>query len=132
MKKEICVAAAEIALVKKYIEFYNSFDVFGMLSCLSDCVVFENLVDGKTTHKTRGKSEFSILAQESVKIFKTRKQEVISWSSEKGKLIVELNFSGTLSENFKADDSESQDVRITGRSEFRFHNNKISEIRDIH
>ena len=49
-------------VIRNYISAYNSFDIAGMLACLSDDIEFKNIANGEVSVHTKSKAEFEVLA----------------------------------------------------------------------
>ena len=81
------------AIIQSYIEAYNNFDVPGMLEVLSDSVYFENRAGGEVTHQFTGKSSFQEQAEAALAYFSERKQEIIKWHFEDGKVSIIRKYS---------------------------------------
>ena len=45
-------------VIRNYISAYNSFDIAGMLACLSDDIEFKNIANGEVSAHTKSKAEF--------------------------------------------------------------------------
>lgn len=119
------------SIVEKYIHCYNVFDVSGMTSCLSESVIFENIVGGKLENSTIGKDEFRSLADQSAKLFLSRTQKVVKLEKVGQKLIAQIFFSALLSNNTSTESKSEKILEITGRSEFEFKDGLVSHIKDI-
>ena len=63
-------------LIERYLVAYNSFDVGGMLSLLSQDVRFENYSGDQLTAAASGIHEFKQLAERSKSLFSEREQRI--------------------------------------------------------
>lgn len=118
-------------LVKNYISAYNQFDIEGMLTLLTDDVVFENLANGEITTRTTSKMEFADLANQSAKVFSERTQSLTAATQDNDLFIVDVTYKAKLAQDLANGMKAGQSISLQGRSEFSFRDGKICLIRDI-
>lgn len=66
------------ALIERYINAYNAFDIEGMLALLSPDIIFESFSGGQLTASASGVEEFRQLAELSKSLFSEREQRMIA------------------------------------------------------
>ena len=117
--------------VCRYIECYNNFDINGMLACIIDSVIFENSSGGEITARANGKTEFKTLAKQSAELFTSRKQTITKIEYHQDTLLVCIDYQGVLAKDLPNGLRAGETIRLSGHSEFRFVDGKISFIKDI-
>jgi hypothetical protein len=73
-------------LIDQYLEGYNSFDIDGMLSALHPDVEFINFSGDETTVRASGIKEFRKLAEQTLKLFSSRKQSIAAIKTDEDNL----------------------------------------------
>lgn len=68
-------------LVDRYVGAYNRKDTAGMLSTVHPDVEFKNISDGAVTAEASGAEELRALAEQSVRLFSERRQEILSFEA---------------------------------------------------
>ncbi|MES0864724.1 nuclear transport factor 2 family protein [Ruegeria sp. SCPT10] len=116
--------------IAAYIEAYNQMDVAGMVACLSDDVVFRNIVSGDVTIKKSGKPAFTELAAAGVQAFKTRQQTVTNMISVGTVTLVEIDYSAVVSADLPNGWKAGQHLKFQGASAFRVEDGQIASIVD--
>ncbi|UGU15066.1 nuclear transport factor 2 family protein [Sinomicrobium kalidii] len=117
-------------IIKSYIEAYNNFDVEGMLNNLHPDVLFENVSGGKTDLSLRGISDFEQQARKAATLFSQRKQTVTSVNENGNTVIVDIDYTGILAQDFPNGMKKGDSIKLKGRSTFGFKKGKIAHIRD--
>jgi hypothetical protein len=122
--------AAKFDLIDKYIAAYNAFDVDGMCACMHPDIRFENWSDGQLTQALDGLDAFRAQAVAALEYFSERKLEEqeceVAWES----IVSEVFFSATLAVDLPNGMKAGQELKLIGRSEFRFRDGLIVFLRD--
>jgi ketosteroid isomerase-like protein len=118
-------------VIEKYLSAYNAFDVDGMMALLHDEVEFRNISDGQVNAMASGRDAFRKLAESSRELFSTRKQTPVSISEDGERMMVEIQYHGTLAVDLPNGMQQGQTLELEGRSEFSFRDGLIAEIIDI-
>jgi len=113
-----------------YLEAYNRKDVVGMLACLSDEVVFQNLSNGLVDSTADGKTAFAKLATAGVQAFESRQQTVMHAITVADVTLLEINYVAVVAQDLPNGWRAGQKLRFSGASMFRVSNNLISSITD--
>lgn len=127
-QKEIQI---KVKLINDYIEAYNSFDIELMLDLLDEEIEFKNISHGEITDSTKGKVEFSLIAEQSKALFSKRKQKIENITFLKDGASVDIVFSATMAISTPDGLKAGQEISFKGSSSFTFKDNKISKIHDI-
>ena len=120
----------KIEVIRKYIDYYNRFDVMGMLSLMTDDVRFENISDGKINASATGKSELEILARQACDLFKEREQKVLDLVENEEQIAVEIAYSAVLAQDLPNGIVAGERLELKGKSTFSFEGNMIYRIVD--
>src|SRR5262245_2328963 len=82
------------ALVRRYVERYNSNDVDGMLECCADDVVFETVTNPGGSIRLNGKQEMREVIEATTRAFRERRHDVVAMIVEGERAAAETVFSG--------------------------------------
>jgi ketosteroid isomerase-like protein len=119
------------ALIRRYLDAYNSFDVDGMVETLHPDVEFTNVSDGEVSAAASGVEEFRAMAEKATEIFASRRQTVTAVETEdEGALSIDVTYEGTLAQDLPGGLEAGETVQLEGRSTFGFEDGKIARIVD--
>jgi ketosteroid isomerase-like protein len=119
------------ALVERYIEAYNAFDVEGMLALVDPGVEFKNVSNGAVTAEARGIGALRKLAEQSKTLFASRRQTMTSFKGSDDEAEVAVTFEAVLASDLPNGMRQGQQLRLEGRSEFSFRDGRILRIVDL-
>jgi hypothetical protein len=128
---EMLSSDAMRALINRYIDAYNHFDVDGMLSTLHPEIAFKNMVSGEITASTIGIEAFRSLAEQSVTLFSRREQRITAVDVREDGATVSLDFRAVLAMDLPHDLKQGQELRLTGSSEFHFRDGLVDRLSDV-
>lgn len=117
-------------LVHHYLEAYNGMDVNAMLEVLDKDILFENYSAWDKTHELKGKEAFKKQAQEALGYFLERKQTVEFFIHREDESEIHISYQAIAAMDFPNGIKKGQEIRLHGKSVFRFSEEKIQEIRD--
>lgn len=118
------------AVIERYLEAYNAFDVEGMLQAMAPGVVFENISGGEQTVHTEGLEALRELALQSVPLFKSRKQTIRGYREEGDRAFVDIDFEGVFAVDLPNGIRAGQALSLQGQSEFHFDHGRITYLVD--
>ncbi len=118
-------------IIQNYIDGYNEFDVKKMTRDFSDKIVFQNIQNEKVNMTLNGKEDFEQQAEQAKFYFNSRQQKVTEITHNKDRTEIELNYSAVLATDFPNGLKKGEKLELTGKSIFKFLNEKIIEITDI-
>lgn len=118
------------AIIEKYIEAYNSFDIERMVGLLHKDVLFRNFSNGEVNTETNGIQQFKELAEQSSKLFSSRCQTVTKYSAVDEKVEALINYEGILAVDLPNGLKSGDKLQLQGRSVFEVKEGKISLIED--
>ena len=81
-------------VIARYIQSYNARDIDGMLDCVTDDVVFENISNTGGSMRLDGKDMMRQVAELSGNAFSYRRQRLINVVTGGGKAAAEIEFEG--------------------------------------
>ena len=117
-------------LIERYLVAYNSFNIDGMLSLLSQDVRFENYSGDQLTAETTGINEFKQLAEQSRSLFSEREQRITSLELNHDSAVATIAYRGTLAADIPNGPSAGTVLDLQGSSEFSFSDGQITKIVD--
>jgi steroid delta-isomerase-like uncharacterized protein len=118
------------ALVRRYVDRYNSNDVDGMLDCCSEDVVFESISNPGGSIRLNGKDEMREVIEATTRAFMERRQEVISILVDGQRAAAETLFSGVATAEMGHLVRSGEHVSIRGATLFELRDNKLARICD--
>ena len=120
----------EKALIERYIDAYNRFDVEAMVACVHPQVVFRNVTGGAVNAEAIGADQFRELALQSKALFSSRKQTVTRAEFSGGTATVDIAYEAVLAVDLPGGMKAGQRLALSGQSQFAFADGKISKITD--
>lgn len=118
-------------LIKDYIDAYNKLNVNDMMEPLHDDIEFINISGGEISTKTKGKEELQKLAEQSVKYFTARNQNIVNSETSEDKIIIDVDYEAVMAVDLPNGIKAGEKFNLKGRSEFTFFENKIKSITDL-
>lgn len=118
-------------IIRSYINAYNQFDIPGMVANLHDNIVFKNIQDGETNLLLQGKKEFRQQAELTKTYFKERQQNITSVKHSEDHTEIEIDYYAVLATNMPNGLKKGNELRLTGKSIFKFSDDRIIELTDI-
>ncbi len=117
-------------LIERYLVAYNSFDVGGMLSLLSQDVRFENYSGDQLTAAASGIHEFKQLAERSKSLFSEREQRITGLEFSGNFAVATIAYRGKLAADIPNGPPAGTILDLQGKSEFSFGDGLITRIVD--
>jgi len=119
------------SIIHKYLQGYNEFDVDKMVEDFDQEFVFENITNGVTTHTLQGVESFKDQAAQAAAYFSERKQSAVSFVHYPDKSEVDIDYYAVLAIDFPTGERAGEEMKLTGKSIFRFEGGKIIGITDV-
>lgn len=117
-------------VIARYIQSYNARDIDGMLECVTDDVVFENISNAGGSMRLDGKDMMRQVAELSGNAFTYRRQRLINVVSGAGKAAAEIEFEGKAAVDLPNGVKAGETVKVRGASFFEFRGNLLCRIAD--
>jgi len=118
-------------IIAQYIEGYNSFDTDKMTEHMDQHIVFENISNGEINMYLAGLDAFKEQAEKSKNIFSTRTQTLRSYKHQADETEIEIDYSAILAIDFPNGLKKGDEIKLLGKSVFKFSNKKIVKLIDI-
>lgn len=118
-------------IIRSYINAYNQFDIPGMVANLHDNIIFKNIQDGETNLLLQGKKEFRQQAELTKTYFKERQQNITSVKHSEDQTEIEIDYYAVLAADMPNGLKKGNEFRLTGKSIFKFSDDRIIELTDI-
>ncbi len=119
------------ALINRYLQAYNAFDIEGMIRTVSDNIEFENISQGEVNAYSKGVHEFRELAEQGQFLFTSREQSITAIKELKGEVVTQILYRGVLATDLPNGLKEGETLILEGQSIFSFQEGKISRIQDV-
>lgn len=119
------------AIISRYIQAYNNFDVEGMTLDFDEHIVFEHMSNGETTMLLHGLPAFIQQAEQAKSLFSSRQQAVRRFTHHDEKTEAGVSFSAVLATEQPGGFSKGMEIKLTGTSVFTFSGDKIIALTDI-
>jgi hypothetical protein len=117
-------------IIKNYISAYNSFDLDGMFANLHSEIEFINFDKGEVNLTIIGIDAFKVQAKQAALIFKSRHQKITT-IVYKGNLVeVDIHYTGILAKGLPNGLKEGDEIELSGKSVFEFHDGLIIKLVD--
>ncbi|MEH6410251.1 MULTISPECIES: nuclear transport factor 2 family protein [unclassified Hyphomonas] len=117
-------------VIARYIASYNARDIDGMIGCVTDDVVFENISNTGQSMRLDGKDMMRQVADLSGNAFSYRRQRLVNVVTGAGKAAAEIEFEGKAAVDLPNGVRAGETVKIRGASFFEFRGNLLCRIAD--
>ena len=117
-------------LIGQYIRSYNARDIEGMLDCVTEDVVFENISNHGQTMKFEGRDKMREVAELSGRAFSYRRQKLIRLVIGDGRAAAEIEFEGKATVDLPNGCKAGETIKIRGASFFEFRGQLMCRIAD--
>ena len=117
-------------IIARYIASYNARDIDGMIACVTDDVVFENISNSGQSMRLDGKDMMRQVADLSGNAFSYHRQRLVNVVTGAGKAAAEIEFEGKAAVDLPNGVRAGETVKIRGASFFEFRGNLLCRIAD--
>lgn len=117
-------------IINRYIECYNQHDIEGMLDCVTEDVVFENISNTGQSMRLEGRERMGEVAELSGNAFSYRRQKLVNLVIGTGKASAEIEFEGKAAVDLPNGVKAGETVKIRGASFFEFRGRLLCRIAD--
>lgn len=117
--------------VRAYIAAYNRFDIDGMIALVHPDIVFRHFAGSEVDAETNGVEEFRELTEKSKALFSSRHQQAMNFRVTGESAIADISFEGVLAVDLPNGKKAGEVLRVEGRSEFEFKDDKFFRITDF-
>ncbi len=117
-------------IINRYIASYNNRDTEGMLDCVTENVVFENVSNTGQSMRLEGRAQMGEVAALSGNAFSYRRQRIIKLVIGEAKAAAEIEFEGKAAVDLPNGVKAGETVTLRGASFFEFEGRLLSRIAD--
>ena len=117
-------------VITHYIACYNSRDLDGMIECVTDDVVFENISNTGQSMRLEGKDAMRQVAELSGNAFSYRRQRLVNIIASGSKAAAEVEFEGKAAVDLPNGVAAGETVKISGASFFEERDGKLCRVAD--
>ena len=118
-------------IITNYIDGYNQFDIEKMVADFDEHVQFENISNGVTNMSVSGLALFIEQAEQAKNYFSSRKQSVKSFLHRDDETEIEIDYQAILEIDFPNGLKSGDELKLKGKSVFKFLGNKIIKLIDM-
>ena len=117
-------------IIRRYIASYNDRNIDGMLACVTDDVVFENISNAGQSMRLDGKVMMRQVAEVSGNAFSYRRQRLTNLVTGTSTAAAEIEFEGRAAVDLPNGIRAGETVRVRGASFFEFRGPLLCRIAD--
>ncbi|MEM7663290.1 MAG: nuclear transport factor 2 family protein [Pseudomonadota bacterium] len=117
-------------IVSRYIACYNERDIDGMLACVTEDVVFENISNTGQSMRLEGRDAMEEVAKLSGNAFSYRRQQVLNFLEAGNKASAEITFEGKAAVDLPNGVKAGEMVEVRGASFFELRGGLLCRIAD--
>lgn len=118
-------------VVKNYIDGYNNFDIDKMFVDFDESIIFENIQNGEVNMTLSGISALKEQAEQAKSYFSNRQQTIKTFVHNDDETEIEIDYSAVLAMDFPNGLKKGEKLNLTGKSIFKFSDNKVVKLTDI-
>ena len=116
------------ALIKRYIDAYNTFDIESLMELIHPQVSFSTIENGEANAKAEGLEEFRALAETSKTVFQSRQQSITGYLFNGENAVINIDSNGVLAQDLPGGPKAGEQLHLSGKTEFNFEGNKFKRI----
>lgn len=117
-------------LITRYIECYNARNIEGMLECVTDDVVFENVSNTGGSMRLDGRDAMGNVAELSGNAFSYRRQKIVNFVDGGDKAAAEIEFEGKAAVDLPNGVKAGETIKLRGATFFEIRAGLLSRIAD--
>jgi len=117
-------------VINRYVASYNARDIDGMLACVTEDVIFENVSNSGQSMRLEGKTAMQQVAELSGNAFSYRRQRLVSLVCAGAQAAAEIEFEGKAAVDLPTGVKAGETVRIRGASFFELRGELICRVAD--
>lgn len=117
-------------LINRYIACYNSRDIDGMLECVTDDVIFENISNTGQSMRFEGKAAMGEIAHLSGNAFSYRRQKILNFIEDGAHASAEVSFEAKAAVDLPTGARAGDMIKMQGASFFELRGGLLCRIAD--
>lgn len=121
------------ALIERYVDCYNSMDIDGMLDCVDEQVIFENVSNTGNSMRLQGKDALREVAGLGAQAFTYRRQNVVKLICDDAarSAAAEVEFRGIAALDLPNGTKKGESIALRGVSLFECRGDRLTRIADF-
>ena len=119
------------SIISNYLEAYNQFNIERMVLDFDPNIKFENIGNGEINMTLNGIESFVAQAEKAAALFSSRTQTVREYQHRENETETGIDYHAVLAIDLPNGMKKGEELRMQGRSIFKFSGNKIIELTDI-
>ncbi|MEO9971438.1 MAG: nuclear transport factor 2 family protein [Hyphomonadaceae bacterium] len=117
-------------IVSRYISCYNERDIEGLMACVTEDVIFENISNSGQNMRLDGRDAMGEVARLSINAFSYRRQKIISFIDGGDKASAEVQFEGKAAVDLPNGTKAGEMLTLLGASFFEIRSGLLCRIAD--
>ena len=117
-------------IVNRYISCYNERDIEGLMACVTEDVIFENISNSGQNMRLDGRDAMGEVARLSINAFSYRRQKIISFIDGGDKASAEVQFEGKAAVDLPNGTKAGEMLTLVGASFFEIRSGLLCRIAD--
>lgn len=120
-------------LIERYVDCYNAMDIDGMLDCVDETIVFENVSNAGNSMRLQGKEALREIAGLGAQAFTYRRQNVVQLICDEAarSAAAEVQFRGIAALDLPNGTKKGESVELRGVSVFECDGTLLTRIADF-
>ena len=118
-------------IINNYLEAYNKFDIERMVLDFHPNIKFENIASGEINMTLNGIESFKEQAEKAATLFSSRTQTARGYQHREHETETGIDYHAVLAMDLPNGMKKGEELKMQGRSIFKFSGNKIIELTDI-
>ena len=117
-------------IIKRYIQCYNSRDIEGMLECVTEDVIFENISNTGQSMRFEGRDAMAEIAHLSGNAFSYRRQKILNFIINGNHASAEVAFEAKAAVDLPTGAKAGDMINLRGASFFELRGGLLARIAD--
>ncbi len=118
-------------IIKNYVDGYNAFDIDKMVRDFNEAIIFKNINNNEVTMVLKGIGAFKEQADKAKSYFESRLQTIKSFAHKSDTTEFEIDYIAISASDLPNSLKKGGQIKLNGRSIFKFYRNQIVELIDI-
>jgi len=117
-------------IISRYISCYNERDIEGLLACVTEDVIFENISNSGQNMRLEGRAAMEEVARLSTNAFSYRRQKILNFIDGGNKASAEVQFEGKAAVDLPNGTKAGDMLTLIGASFFELRGGLLCRIAD--
>ena len=117
-------------IIHRYVQYYNSRDIEGMLECVTDDIIFENISNTGQSMRFEGREAMAEIVRLSGNAFSYRRQKITNFISNGDRASAEVAFEAKAAVDLPTGAKAGDMIHVRGASFFELRDGLLARIAD--